>query len=277
MTASKMTLLRRGYVDVGNLQIHYRYGKSTHDNFRPLLVLLHQSPSASVMYQTMMQLLVEQFDVLALDTPGFGHSDALDGDVSIAALTSTLHAAKNIIDSRPCYLFGHHTGASLAVEWAATQPDVVCLALSGPPLLDDNLKSTLVARAAVFPLQDDGQHLLSMWQRIRDKDRDAPLSLSMRELGLAFNAGNAYPDSYQAVVDHDFDMQLSRIECHTLVFAGDRDPLYHCVEPTLARLKKAYKGELPEGAGTYVCDRFCESVADQLTRFWHQHNGSSHF
>ncbi len=273
MPALSKGLLRRGYLNVGEGQVHYRYGTLVDAPSRSLLVLLHQSPSSSVMYERLMQLLIEEFDVLALDTPGFGQSDALDGNVSIAALTTTLYTAKNQLDKRPCYLFGHHTGASLAVEWASSRPqDVACLALSGPPLLDDNLKATLVERASLFPLQEDGQHLVSMWQRIRDKDRSAPLNLSMRELGLAFNADTAYPQSYQAVVEHDCAGQLSKIACPTLVFAGDQDPLYHSVEPTLARLAQAEKGELPTGAGTYVCDLHSECVADQLTRFWYRHH-----
>lgn len=265
--------LRCGYVDVGEGQIHYRYSKISDTRPLPLLVLLHQSPSASVMYEQLMLALAEHFEVLALDTPGFGQSDALEGAASIAALTLVLHSAKSQIDPRPCYVFGHHTGAAIAVEWAATFPqEVTCLALSGPPLLDENLKSVLVERASLFPQREDGQHLISMWHRIRDKDRQAPLSLSVRELCLALRADTAYPQSYQAVVDHNFAEQLTNIMCPTLVLAGGKDPLYGSVEPTLKKLKNAHKGELPAQSGTYVCDLNTDAVAQQLTSFWQQNS-----
>ena len=65
-----MTIKRR-YVDLPHGQLHFRELGSG-----PPLVLLHKTPSSSIQYARAMPLLAERFRTLALDTPGFGMSDA---------------------------------------------------------------------------------------------------------------------------------------------------------------------------------------------------------
>ncbi len=260
------TPIHKGYVDLEFGQIHYR---SVLTAQKPLLLFFHQSPSSSVMYIELMMRLRTDFDVLALDTPGFGGSDAMPGAMTIAALTQTLKAAKDAVDERPCFVFGHHTGAALAVQMAADYPDIVqALALSGPPLLSQSQRENLVSRASLFPFKEDGSHLLPMWRRVREKDQQADLQLTQREVILAFLAEDAYPASYKAVVDQDLSGLLGKIICPTLVFAGDEDPLYGSVTPTLSCLKNGERAEISAGCKTFICDRQANEVSALLQDFF---------
>ena len=259
-------VIRRGYADVGSGQVHYRWAGNTAN---PIVVLLHQSPSSSAMYEALMVELAGQFYVVAPDTPGFGQSDPiqLDRPVTItdyAAVVGQFIAQLN----RPVVLFGHHTGAAIAAQIAADNPTLVQkLALSGPTLLNEQQRKNLPGMASPFPLQEDGQHLQQMWQRLRGKDASAELTLSQRELLLAFTCGENYSASYEAVSQHAFADLLPRIKCPTLVYAATGDGLAGSVAPTLELLAngRGYSGSLP--GKTYVCEQHAQQVAEILQNF----------
>lgn len=76
-----MTMIRRDYVDTPDYgQIHYR---SAGDKQAPVLLLLHQVPSTSAMFDILMQQLAADFFCIAPDYPGFGCSDPLSGATTI--------------------------------------------------------------------------------------------------------------------------------------------------------------------------------------------------
>lgn len=260
--------VRRAYIEVNGLQLHYRYAGTVE---LPPLLLLHQSPSSSIMYEPLMAALADRFFLIAPDTPGFGNSDALpvERDVEIADYARLVHEFITALGIAPCGIFGHHTGAAIAVQLEHDYPGTaVAMALSGPTLLDVNQKHALPAMASPFALEESAEHLQAMWQRLRAKDNQAPLQLTQRELLLAFTCGNSYPASYAAVARQDFAGQLPAIACPVLVYAGDQDPLYGAVKPTLALLQHGVSATLPGGERTYVCERQVQLVAPLLANFF---------
>jgi haloalkane dehalogenase len=261
--------VRRGYVDVAAGQLHYRCAGNS---AKPTIVLLHQSPSSSAMYEPLMERLADDFYLLAPDTPGFGNSDPLAGDVEdleIGDYAAVIYEFLCALGVTSCGLFGHHTGAAIAVQLAHDSPQMIAaMALSGPTLLSEEQARTLPDAASPFPASDDGGHLQAMWQRIRSKDPEAPLSLVQREMLSAFASGPSYQASYRAVTRQDFATQLATINCPVLVFAGDEDPLYGAVAPTLERLRHGVHFELPGGERTYVCERQAGIVAAALAEFF---------
>lgn len=264
MTESLRT--RRGYADVEGAQLHYR---EAGDPASPTLLLLHQSPSHSAMYEPLMAELADRFHLLAPDNPGFGGSDPLADGMSIEGMARAIRGFLRARGIERCLVFGHHAGAAVAVQLEYDYPGTtIALALSGPPLLDDAMKQALPGLASPFPLQDDGSHLLAMWRRMRGKDPLAALDLSQREAISALQCGDAYQQSYTAVTQQDFAGQLPALDCAVLVFAGDEDALHASVEPTLARLRDGRRAGMPAGAGTYACEREVGRVAANLRAFF---------
>lgn len=257
--------IRRGYVSVGRCQLHYRrIGREG----APVLVLLHQTPSTSEMYQPLMMALADRYELLALDTPGFGLSDALEGPFSISAAASALSAAVRWLRPGACFWFGHHTGAALALQVASAHPEQVArLALSGPCLLDDLLRERLPQIAATVPVAADGSHLKIIWDRIAAKDAEAPLALVQREVLVGLAAAASYAEAYQAVVEVNTEAQLRALRCPTLAFAGTQDPLYRLLEPAYQMLAQGRKAEIA-GARTFVCERQTAEVAGLLADFF---------
>ena len=65
----------RGYFNFEWGQLHYR-SVNLGSNL-PLMVMMHQSPLSSRNYEAVLPYLAEKFQVIAIDTPGFGNSDPL--------------------------------------------------------------------------------------------------------------------------------------------------------------------------------------------------------
>ena len=70
------SLIKTGRISTPFGQIGYRSisNKETQE-VRPLIVFFHQTPSTSVMFESLMLSLADLYDCLALDTPGFGASE----------------------------------------------------------------------------------------------------------------------------------------------------------------------------------------------------------
>ncbi len=258
--------IRRAYTQISSGQVHYRHAG---DPGCPVLILLHQTPSHSAMYLPLMSELAGQYHLIAPDTPGFGLSDALAQHCSIEALANSLLEFLEVLGVEQCMLFGHHTGAAVAVQMVVNDPErFSALALCGPTMLSESQRDTLPAKASSLPAQVDGSHLLAMWQRISGKDRSASLQLIQREVLSALSCGDAYQASYQAVCAQDFASQVTAITCPVLAFAGDEDLLSTAVNPTLALLRDGHTASLPPGAGTYACEQQAPEMALILRDFF---------
>ncbi|MEE2002952.1 alpha/beta hydrolase [Alkalimonas sp. MEB108] len=252
-------------------QLHLR---SAGDPERPLLLLLHQAPSHSAMFEPLMQLLASHYCCVAPDLPGCGQSDALISSeqhtASISALAAclTCSLASLQLDASPvAAIVGHHTGAAVAAEMAAFWlPGLQAAVLSGPPLLDETLRQRLQNMPYPLPSSDDGSHLLPLWQYLRAKDPALPLAITERELCSALQLGKGYQQLYQAVAAHDFAGCLRQIACPTLLMAGQQDALYAAMPASLKLLKQGQLQDLGM-AGTYVFERQPELLANVITDF----------
>lgn len=270
----KGSMMQRGYVTVAGddtsvLQLHYRRsGRSS----APKLVLLHQTPSSSQMYEALMTELADDFDMLALDTPGFGESPPLAGEFTVAKVAEVLFQAAQALDFAPAHWFGHHTGAALALQVVSDHPNAASrLAMSGPCLLNETLREALPRKAAPVPLASDGSHLSVLWERMREKDPEASPQIWQREALIAARAADAYPQAYRAVLAVDTAEQLQRLQIPTLCFAGTKDPLYSMLDKACALIARVQRAEI-EGARSYLCERQSAQVANLLRRFLRDSN-----
>ncbi|GAB4490764.1 MAG: hypothetical protein Fur0016_03020 [Anaerolineales bacterium] len=259
-----MSTIQKGYADTPNGQIHYRQIRQA--GGIPL-VLLHQTASSSSMFEALMTTLADKFHTIAPDTPGFGNSFTPPSNFDLEFLASALHTALRALGVTSCFLFGHHTGAALAVQMASKHPQMVRkLILSGPPLLNEGQKERLKASLRPFALREDGTHLTQTWQRIRERAPSLPLEIVQRETLLNQWAGTAAQQAYQAVFDQPLGEQLSTLNIPALVMAGEQDTLRASLEPSYALLKQGALQILP-GEGPYLCDQNPQAVAQAIESF----------
>src|SRR4030095_11341110 len=142
---------------------------------------MHKSPSSGWMYERITPRLPKSLRIIAPDTPGFGASTELSGEITIEALADELTDTLLRIDSRPWHLFGHHTGSiiSMQIAYAGKLP-LASLTLSGPPCLDEELRQ-LLTDLYQTPAGDIDAHVLGSWERIRAAADNVPLELLMRD------------------------------------------------------------------------------------------------
>ncbi len=263
-----MTAVRKGYVDTPDGQVHYRVAGARRDTGGTPLVLLHQTASSSAMYEALMERLADQFFVFAPDTPGFGGTDAPAERATMETYARTLLSACRRMEISHAWVFGHHTGASIAVQMETLAPGFARkLALSGPPYLSPEVKAALRTKTEPIVLDAHGAHVARVWQRLRAKDPHAPLDLVHRETLLTLHAGARYHEAYDAVWNHDFEAQLARVACPTLVMAGTADTLAPSLAPAYAALRDGRMLSIPEGT-TYVVDRAPDVIAGALRDFF---------
>jgi haloalkane dehalogenase len=259
-------VIRRGYADTPHGQQHYRLAGRR--GGRVPLVLLHQTPSSSEMFAQVMPRLAADRLVVAPDLAGLGLSDAPDERLTVPVWAEALRATLGRLDLGRCAVLGHHTGASVAVELAASCPALVTrLILSGPPLVERGFLEARIP-AVEAALVAGGAHLLAAWRRVGAKAPGLALALQHREAVAALAAGPRYAQAYRAVLGHDLGARLAAVACPTLVVAGPDDPLRPCVDAAMARLGAAAveRAILPRG-GTYVFDEHPELIAGVVNRF----------
>ena len=141
----KMLPIERRYLTVNNRVVHYRRAGSG-----PPVVLIHQSPTSSANFVPLMRRLADQFTVFALDTPGFGESDALpDKRVEAKHFADALAETFARLKLPRCAVFGMDTGACIAFEFGCLHPKLVTgLVLYSLPVqskseMQDRLNDTL--------------------------------------------------------------------------------------------------------------------------------------
>ena len=177
--------IRRHFAAVNGRQVHYRRAGSG-----PPLVVLHQSPTSSAEMAGHIVTFSRHFTVIAPDTPGYGLSDPLslaqpDMDDYADALAELLEVLQ--IDA--CGIYGTHTGAMIAAEFARRYPARVSTAvLDGYVVLTEAERHELLANyfVDVAPRRDGG-HLAWYWSRIRDQVLFFPWYDQRREARMRFD------------------------------------------------------------------------------------------
>jgi pimeloyl-ACP methyl ester carboxylesterase len=150
-------MIRRGYVDGGFGQLHYRTAGA--ETAHAPVLLLHQNPSSSFEYEPLIAALATDRRVVAIDTPGYGQSDGAGRPLDMAecaAIFATVLDALGLAGPKGCDVYGFHTGALLATELALAAPDAVRrLVLTGLPMRDPADRAARLQQALDAPALDE--------------------------------------------------------------------------------------------------------------------------
>ena len=124
--------MHRAFLDTPDGQIHY----VTAGAGRPVL-LLHQTPRSWDEYRDVIPLLAVERRVVAMDTIGYGESYKPPRRCDIEDYGRGAIALLDGLGIRSTAIVGHHTGAVIAMELAASYPErVERLVLSSSPFVD---------------------------------------------------------------------------------------------------------------------------------------------
>lgn len=213
-------MLRRHYIENGEGgQIHFaRSGRGER------ILLLHQTPRSWDEYREVIDLLESEFELIAMDLPGMGASDAMRDGASIEVYAK---AAAQLIENTgaPVTVCGHHTGGVVAIEIAASRPELVDrLILSSTPWIDASERKKRASKTPIDSAkrQRDGAHLQSYWSQRNPYYPEDPVYLD-RFIKDALAARDA-SEGHRAVGAYHMEAATPSIQVPTLIVEHSADP-----------------------------------------------------
>jgi pimeloyl-ACP methyl ester carboxylesterase len=231
--------LRNEYLQTPSGRVHLRRV----GNGPKTLLLFQSAPGSAEPLELLMQRLAKGRTVIACDYLGNGDSDKAVGEVDINSMAHNAIEVADALKLSQVDLFGTHTGALVALEFALLQPHRVGrIILEAPPLLDQSFTDDILENY-LPPIQPDrwGTHLLRAWNMRRDmflfwpwyrQSRDAARSLGLPDLrslhawtvGL-LKSGRTYHLTYGAAFKYNTRARLPLLGCPALICAGPADML----------------------------------------------------
>ena len=232
--------IRRHFATCGNRQVHYRRGGKG-----PVVVLLHQSPTSSRESIPLMERIMDDFSIVAPDTPGNGLSDPLGITQPEAAdYAEGLAEMLDELGVERCGLFGTHTGGCTATEFARLYPErVSVLIVDGVTCWTDEERGDILENYLPrFEPAWDGSHLTWLWARLRQQMMFFPwyntslaarMDLAMPTPDQMFpgfldylRAGDNYRDAYASAFRYRGNESLAKVTVPTYLLANEQDMLF---------------------------------------------------
>ena len=245
-----MTPVLKGFVDVPHGQVHFRYGGRG-----PVVVMLHDSPRSSVLHVPNIEWLGEHFTVIAPDTPGYGNSTPLPAaQPGIADFAAALATTLDALGIERCALYGFHTGAKIALQFAAAHPDRVALTILDGLALAAQAPSQEFLHQYLVPFEPaaDGSHLVQLWSQVLDFHRwypwfarsaatrmalELPDDFDLHEYATdLFMAGRHWASAYGAAFRHLAGPDIQRLRSRTVFMSREDDLLYGSLDALPSRL-----------------------------------------
>jgi haloalkane dehalogenase len=253
----------RCYVDSRWGQVHARQAGSG----GPAVVLLHESPLSSAVYQPALPLLGSQLHATAFDTPGYGLSDGPPGQAEIGDYAAILLEAIDGLGIDSFAVAGVHTGASLAIQLAVQAPERVSHAiLSGVPLFEPEVRQRyLDTWAPPMSVAADGSHFRWAWERYERIWGGPPELLHLGATTLLENLAG-YHRAYHAAFRYDPEPDLPLVRCPVLLYTAEEDLLIGADEVAVDRFPDARLERVPGLRGQLPL-RTPEAYAERVLTF----------
>lgn len=216
----------KGYAPTPMGQVHYRLMGPAKG---PVVLLLHQTPWSMIEWADIQPCLAAQgIRTLAIDTPGYGMSDAPEGKPSMQAYADNIVPVLDYLKIRKVTVAGHHTGAAIAAALAARHPDrVVAVVLHGAPNYNDAERAQRLALPHPdLALKPDGSHLSNYYAKLYRAQGQYPRNLATINWStLSIFMAGASDVAHDAVYNNDMASDLKRIEVPLLVLSDGADAL----------------------------------------------------
>jgi pimeloyl-ACP methyl ester carboxylesterase len=242
--------VRRAYFECRYGQLHVRNaipaGGGGFDE-ATTLVCLHQSPMSGRVFDRFLRVAGRDRSVYAVDTPGYGESDAPPSQPSIADYAAAIGDFLDGMRFRRIDLLGYHTGAAIATELALARPELVRrLVLVGVPLLTSEERAAFVRNPWPIAPREDGSHLLEEWRRTMQwRSGQVTLEMAARSFAEKLRGGPQGAWGAAAVMSYPMQDRLALLKTPALVLRP-RDDLWEATQRVRHALPAARLVDLPE-------------------------------
>jgi pimeloyl-ACP methyl ester carboxylesterase len=235
----------------------------------PAVLLLHQVPRSWDEFRDVLPLLGGDFRVFAMDTIGFGDSSPAPWPPTIERWAETAVSLLDTLGLEQVSVVGHHTGAVIGMEMAASYPELVTrLVLSAPSFVDEERRRNAEHDPPVDCVERrlDGSHLGVLWSQ-RAPYYPESIELLERYIVDALKAGDLAAEGHRVVSRYDMPARLPLISAPTLVVAPTEDPFaYPAARKVAALIRGSSVIDLP-GAMVPAPDQMPAEFARVIAAF----------
>lgn len=256
----------KGYAQTPMGEVHYRLMGPEKG---PVVLLIHQTPWSMIEFADIQPCLAARgIRSIAVDTPGYGMSDAPAGKPTIGEYADNIVPVLDRLKLREVVVAGHHTGAAIAAAFAARHPGrVTGVILHGAPNYNDAERAQRLALPEPdMTLKPDGSHLSNYYAKLYRAQGAVPRNLATinwSTLNL-FLAG-ASDVAHAAVYHNDMAGDLNRIGVPLLVLSDGADALKD-IDIRTGRMKPNFSYQLFSNGSAHGLivepARWAEIVAD---------------
>jgi pimeloyl-ACP methyl ester carboxylesterase len=259
--------IRRAYADLPHGQVHYAECGAAD---APPVLLLHQTPRSWAEYRDVLPLLGAHHRAIAMDTAGFGESDALPGAPSIEAWAQVAVQLLDALAIASAHVVGHHTGGVIAADLAARHgARVRSLVLSSTPYTDEAFRRARAERPPIDAVEpsDDGEHLALLWRKRQPFYPAGRPDLLQAFVADALKVEGDVEAGHRAVASYRMEGRIGAIMQPTLVIRAPDDPFAapHAAD-WLQRLPQARLVDIA-GAMVPLPDQLPEAFAQAVIEF----------
>lgn len=221
--------IKKAYLSLSDGQMHYRANHSS--NGIPL-ILLHRTPSSSVMYEPMMIEMIDDRPIYAFDTPGFGSSFDPMGDPSIKNYRDWICESIDQLGIEDFHIYAHHTGTHIAAEIANIWQDrVLSLMLNGVAYLNEDERNSFKTMTSSSLKKDiKGKYLLETFELMKSLFPSYDAEMVNREFLGAIRSIKGREQAFAAVWDQDFKSLIKTINTPLMVMSAIDDFFHNKLE-----------------------------------------------
>lgn len=213
-------MIRKTYADTPYGQVHVRTVAAANGETKPALVCLHPVPSSGLYFTTAMPMLNDGRRVIAPDYPGYGGSDELTDDASIAAYAkATLQA---VAADEPIDILGFHTGCLVAVEMALRAPTSIRrLVLCDIPYFTGETQQQLAGKMSTpMPIGSELESIAGPWKfNIESRIAAVPLPRAIELFAEHMRVGANDARGFVAAFAYDCAANFAKLQADTIVLA----------------------------------------------------------
>jgi len=155
--------VERHYVDSRFGQSHLYRAGPVNDTGKPPVVCFHMSPWSAVYYEPLLAELGKDRLAIAVDTPGYGNSDAPPGPPNMDDYGAAMADVVDGLGLTTFDVLGDRTGAKVAIELARLRPQQVRRVILVSPVVWTEEERSYRKEFPAEVIQKDGSHLLSSW------------------------------------------------------------------------------------------------------------------
>ncbi|WP_229052457.1 alpha/beta fold hydrolase [Aeromicrobium sp. Leaf350] len=263
-------MITKGYVDTSHGQVHFRMSQTSEPVSAPL-VFFHMTADTSESFENVMTELAGRVTTVAFDTPNYGESFRTDREPTIEFISGIMLEALDQLGFERFHTFGHHTGASIALELVHRHPERALSATLNGMVAVTEAEGLGYLDSLVWPNppSTQGAQIMAAWTRaltLEPHYLDFPAEIKNRVVHTMLKSGEDWSWAYRAVFTDDAMAKLVSATRPLFFLIGKFDASLD-VHLRSHSLVPSSRSHVDDTFGMFYCENSPADVAERVLPF----------